>query len=73
MFSMAALIALQIRSTFFPSGSLDGWTVGVDGGGYMVFVTSSSLRTSVYSKVTNQTRVLAIKLLININHGVLMT
>ena len=48
MFSMAALIASQIRSTFFSSGSLDSGTVLGTGGGYMVFVTSSSLRLSVY-------------------------
>lgn len=42
---MATLIASQIRSTFFLSGSLDVWTPLETGGGYIVFVTSSSLRT----------------------------
>lgn len=46
MLSMAALRASQTTSTFFPLGSLDSWTVLATGGGYMVFVTSSSLRTS---------------------------
>lgn len=46
MLSMAALRASHTRSTFFPAGSLDGWTAPVTGGGYMVFVTSSSLRAS---------------------------
>lgn len=47
MFSMAALRVSQIRSTLFPSRSLESWMARVTSGGYMVFVTSSSLRGSV--------------------------
>lgn len=48
MLSMAARMASQIRSTLLPSRPLDCGTVSGTGGGYMVVVTSSSLRTSVY-------------------------